>query len=184
MRVLILPLMALVLLSVPGTGLAAQDDSRLDGLFQRLEATGDAAEAGALAAEIWRIWSRHGDEEVDLIMAHGIVALNAGNMPRALQAFDVVVNLAPEFAEGWNKRATVLYLIGEYTASAVDIQRTLALEPRHFGALSGLGLVNLELGDDAAALAAFEHALAINPHMKHTRDRIEELRVKLDGKRI
>lgn len=187
MRAVIPPLIGLtllILLSTPDPGLAAQDDPRLDGLFERLAATASAAEAGEITAEIWRLWNRHGDEEVDAIMAHGISAMNTGNMPRALRAFDVVVNLAPEFAEGWNKRATVNYLMGDYPASVEDIERTLALEPRHFGALSGLGLVSLEMGNDAAALAAFKEALAINPHMKQTRARIEELRARIEGKRI
>ena len=184
MRASLRVLFGVFLLLVASPAAAAQDDARLDGLFARLQSTSDPAEADEVAAQIWNIWTRHGTEEVDLIMAHGIVAMNTGDLRRALQAFDVVVNLAPEFAEGWNKRATVFFYLRNYEASIGDIQRTLALEPRHFGALSGLGLVTEAIGDDAAALRAFESALEIHPHMRHARQRVKELRAKIKGKRI
>ena len=184
MRFLLSILFGVMLLSAALPAAAGQDDARLDKLFARLQRTSDSTEADKVAAQIWNIWTRHGTEEVDLVMAHGIVAMNTGDLGRALQAFDVVVNLAPEFAEGWNKRATVFFYMRNYEASIGDIQRTLALEPRHFGALSGLGLVTTELGDDEAALKAFESALEVNPHMPHTRQRIKELRTKIKGKRI
>ena len=184
MRALLKVLFGVFLLSAACPAAAAQDDASLDGLFARLQATPDPAEADEVAAQIWKIWTRHGTEQVDLVMAHGIVAMNTGDLRRALQAFDVVVNLAPNFAEGWNKRATVFFHLRNYEASIGDIKRTLALEPRHFGALSGLGLVTTALGDDKAALKAFESALEVNPHMPHARQRVKELRAKIKGKRI
>ena len=184
MRALLSMLFGVILLAAAPPAAASQDDARLDGLFARLQAESDSVEADEVAAQIWKIWTRHGAPEVDRIMALGIVAMNTGDLGRALQAFDVVVNLAPEFAEGWNKRATVFFYLKNYEASIGDIRRTLALEPRHFGALSGLGLVTTELGEDKAALRAFESALEVNPHMDHARRRVQELRAKIKGKRI
>ena len=184
MRAFLTLLFGMVLLLAASQTVAGQNDARLDGLFARLQATSDPAEADKVVARIWNIWTRHGTEEVDLVMAHGIVAMNTGDLRRALQAFDVVVNLAPDFAEGWNKRATVFFYLRNYEASIGDIQRTLALEPRHFGALSGLGLVTTAIGNDTAALRAFESALEINPHMRHARQRVKELRARIEGKRI
>jgi tetratricopeptide (TPR) repeat protein len=116
-------------------------------------------------------------------MRQGTVAMSQGQLGRALERFDRIVDLAPEFAEGWNKRATVLYLMGDYQASVLDIQRTLELEPRHFGALSGLGLIYDAIEEPAAALRSFEAALEIHPHLVGTLQRIEELRRQLSGRR-
>ena len=88
----------------------------------------------------------------------------------------------PEFAEAWNKRATVLYLMGDYQRSVADVEQTLALEPRHFGALAGLGLINLALDREVAALRAFEAALNIHPQQPGLRAKIKELRTRLGGK--
>ena len=110
--------------------------------------------------------------------------MSENQYPTALAAFDEVVRKAPNFAEGWNARATLHYLMDNYDDSIRDIQHTLSLEPRHFGAISGLGLIYLELGEEAAALRAFEKALEINPHLTDAKARARELRLKLDGKKI
>jgi tetratricopeptide (TPR) repeat protein len=161
---------------------ADQQDSRLDDLFARLKMTSNTTEAVALEQQIWSIWIEHDDRSVARLMRQGTVALSQGRLERALERFDQTVRLAPEFAEGWNKRATVLYLIGDYRASVVDIQRTLLLEPRHFGALSGLGLIYDAIEQPSAALRSFEAALALHPHLRGTRQRIEELRGQLSGR--
>ena len=123
----------------------AQDDGRLDGLFERLRRTPDAVEASALEARIWQIWLRSPEAEVNHLMAGGIRRMDRGRLAEARDAFAEITRLAPNFAEGWNKLATVNYLLRDYNASAHDIARTLRLEPRHFGALSGLGLANMAL---------------------------------------
>ncbi len=165
-------------------GAAAQDDARLDALFAKLKSTTDVSEAQAIEQVIWRVWLVSGDDKVDTIMALGLRAMAFSDHAAALGAFDQIVRLAPGFAEGWNKRATVRYLLGDYAASAADIERTLALEPRHFGALSGLGLVRLAQGDEAAALEAFEAALEVHPHLAGADTHIKELRERVKGKRI
>ena len=97
----------------------------------------------------------------------------------AIAIFGQITERAPGFAEGWNKRATAYYLNEDYVASVEDIRRTLALEPRHFGAISGMGLIFLSRGDQAGALAAFEAVVAIHPNSPGARARIEELRKRL-----
>jgi tetratricopeptide (TPR) repeat protein len=160
---------------------ADQDDPRLDPLFERLQHTPDPAEARGLEQRIWQVWLDSDDAAVNRLMERGIVALRTQQYPTALQAFDRMVAQAPEFAEGWNKRATVHYLMGNWRASVRDIQRTLALEPRHFGALFGLGLIYDALEQPEAALRSFEATLALNPQSASTRQMIAQLRRQLRG---
>lgn len=163
---------------------AAQDDPRLDTLFSQLKGSPDAPAANGVEQSIWEIWHESGDRTIDGILADGLRAMASRDHLGALEAFDRIVMLAPGFAEGWNKRATVHYLMGNYAASAADIEKTLVLEPRHFGALSGLGLVKLALGDEAAALEAFEAALAVHPRLPGADTHIRALREKLKGRPI
>ncbi|MBM3572501.1 MAG: tetratricopeptide repeat protein [Alphaproteobacteria bacterium] len=172
-------LLALALLAA--TAHADQNNWRLPQLFERLKAPINAGEAQQIESTIWQIWLRSENEDSNIRMRAGIHAMNAGDYPAALKAFDAMVADDPEFAEGWNKRATVHYLMDSYDASVRDIERTLALEPRHFGALSGLGLINLELGNDRVALRAFEAVLAVNPHSPSAREHVRVLRQKLLG---
>ncbi len=158
---------------------AAQDDARLDALFARLKTSGDPGEGARLTNRIWTIWVEYDDAVIDTLMREGQELMASGRHKLALARFDQIVGLAPEYAEGWNKRATVFYLMDEYEASVRDIQKTLALEPRHFGALSGLGLIYLGVGQDAAARKAFEKALEFNPHLPSVRRNLKSLGEKL-----
>jgi tetratricopeptide (TPR) repeat protein len=162
---------------------ADQLDPRLEELFVRLQGVDDTDEAGQLERRIWRIWIATDDPEASRLMAEGTQAMALGRLKQARDRFDLLVALEPDFAEAWNKRATVHYLMGDYVASVHDIQQTLALERRHFGALSGLGMIYEAIGRPSAALRSFEAALAINPHLDATRQRIEELRRELEGSR-
>ena len=163
---------------------ARQDDPRLDVLFERLMATSEPAEARRIEASIWEIWSESGDQTLDALMVRGRVAMNLRDFDTALRSFDAIVEAAPDFAEGWNKRATLFYLMDRYAESVRDVERTLRLEARHFGALSGMGLISIELGDEAAALDWFERALAVNPHMTGANANVRVLREMLRGKPI
>ena len=110
--------------------------------------------------------------------------MGEGRNEEALSAFTRATEAQSDFAEAWNKRATVNYLLGRFQDSVLDIQKTLSLEPRHFGALSGLGLINLAMGHDREALKAFEAALKIHPFMPGAKTHIRELREKIHGKGI
>jgi len=160
---------------------ADQADGRLDGLFARLRSAASDNEAKAVEQRIWRIWSEAGDPQSDLLLQEGVLAMSQVQFRVALERFDRLVEQAPDFAEGWNKRATLHYLMGNFRASVLDIQRTLDLEPRHFGALSGLGLIYDAVEQPAAALRSFEAAVAINPHLPSIEQRIIELRQQLGG---
>ncbi len=160
---------------------ADQTDPRLDDLFAGLKATGSAREAHEIEQMIWFIWSRSSSAGANLMLRQGTQYMNDGKHEAAEANFDAVVELAPDFAEGWNKRATVRYLRGDYQGSIEDIKRTLALEERHFGALSGLGLIYDALNEKTAAIEAFRAALAINPHMENIDDRLKELVKEVEG---
>ncbi len=163
---------------------ADQTDPVLDALFAALTATKNPAEAAEIEKRIWQTWAVTGQELVDSAMARGVIAMNKGAFETALKYFNDVLSLAPEHAEGWNKRATVYFLLGNYPESVLDIQRTLELEPRHFGALSGLGLIYAEMGKKKAAIGAMEQALEINPHLDAIKVQLEELKTEVSGKPI
>jgi tetratricopeptide (TPR) repeat protein len=167
-----------VLLALPGSAMGAQNDPRLDELFQRLRAAGNPVEAQVVEVLIWKIWGEAGSRAADSLMRLGEAAMEGGDLGGALSLFDAVTQSLPEFAEGWNKRATVLFLMKEYERSAADVARVLALEPRHFGALSGLGLINMHLDREDAAITAFEQALKVNPNMPQAKSQLDELKKK------
>lgn len=173
-----------VVVSLPVGVPAGQTDKRLDVIFERLQTTESQEEAAVLTDMVWAIWIESDNDTVNAFMANGIEEMSRRNFDEAAAAFTKVIEADPDFAEGWNKRATVYYLMGEYESSIRDVERTLALEPRHFGALSGLGLIYLALGDGWAALRAFEAALKVNPHLTSARVHVEELRKHLGGKPI
>lgn len=163
---------------------ARQDDARLDALFARLHVTDNPGETAGIEAMIWGLWTAADDEKLDRLMADGVAAMNAGRFATALESFNAIIEGDADFAEGWNKRATLYFLMGRYDESISDVERTLALEPRHFGALSGMGLIYTELKDAPAALFWFERALEINPHMPSIAMRVEILSKMLKGEPI
>jgi tetratricopeptide (TPR) repeat protein len=154
-------------LSVLALGLGAaradQKDTRLPGLFDSLKKASSGDEAGAIEARIWTIWLQANDPAIDKLMAQGSDAMSNQDYPAAMQSFNAIIAQKPDFAEGWNKRATLYYLMGDYQHSLADIDHTLELEPRHIGALSGLGLVNMQMDRDEAAADAFKRVLDIDP---------------------
>jgi len=177
-------LVAALLLGTAGPTRADQNDPTLDALFQGLAGAKNALEAEEFEQRIWQVWVNSGQAIVDNAMERGLTAMNNGAYATSLKYFNDVVSLAPGLAEGWNKRATVFYLLGRYPESVRDIQRTLELEPRHFGALSGLGMIYMEMGQKKAAIRAMQKALAINPHMEALRHQLNELQAEVQGKPI
>jgi len=170
--------------SAPTLVQADQNAPELEGLFEQLKSSTDYQDAAAIEQAIWKIWTVRGVADVDKAMAFGIAAMNAGALRVSVQSFGRVIELAPDFAEGWNKRATVYYMMGRFDESVSDIQRTLTLEPRHFGALSGMGLIYDNLGKLLAAAKVWERALSIHPLMPGIRERVDEINREAKGKPI
>jgi tetratricopeptide (TPR) repeat protein len=142
---------------------ADQKDTRLPGLFDSLKKASSTDQADAIEAKIWAIWLQADDPAIDTLMQQGSDAMGNQDYPAAMQTFNAIIQEKPDFAEGWNKRATLYYLMGDYPHALADIDHTLELEPRHVGALSGLGLVNMQLDRDEAAADAFKRVLDIDP---------------------
>lgn len=167
----------------PGPAIPAPLDTadELTALFARLVDAGTAEKAKPVIARIQILWLQSGSATVDLLMARAGAAMKAGDHALALDLMDMVVRLAPEFAEGWNRRATVHYLREDFGRSLVDIERVLALEPRHWGAMSGLGMILRRLGQDREALAAFEQVLRIHPASENARKAVRELAAETAG---
>jgi tetratricopeptide (TPR) repeat protein len=163
---------------------AAARAHRLDELFGRLKSTNDESVGDAAVAEIWTLWQRSGTSELDVLMERAAALIGKGLVPQALPLLDDMVARAPEWAEAWNKRATALYLAGEHDRSLADIDRVLALEPRHFGALAGMGLIRMARGEYREALAAFRRALAVNPFLKERFELIPALERMIGEKPI
>ncbi|ETX08991.1 tetratricopeptide repeat protein [Candidatus Entotheonella palauensis] len=125
---------------------------------------------------LWQIWHRSGDEAVDALLNEGIEAMQRGHYQAAVDIFTRVIEAAPHFAEGYNKRATTYYLMQRYEESIADCERTIALNPHHFGALSGAGLCHLGQRNLTKALEFFERAVAVNPNMPQIRQYIEDIK--------
>ena len=132
---------------------------------------------------LWEIWSRPGDQELARTFETGTHALSQGRWDEAIDAFTRIIDRDPAFAEGWNKRATAYYLNGEYAKSLADCEEVLKRNPYHYGALSGYGMIYVQLDQPARALEYFEKALAINPNMEVVRNTAERLRELLIRRR-
>lgn len=149
-------------------------EARLETLYAELAQPG-REDWERIQAEILTIWSRSGSPSMDLLLRRGQEALEAGDAPLAIERLDALIDHAPDFAEGWNARATAWYLKGEFALSLADIERTLTLNPHHFGALAGLGTIYEDLGDPARALAAMRAVRALNPNHPGLDDAIRRL---------
>ena len=155
--------------------IADQNDPRLDELFKQLHTVKSQKAGNEITDQIWEIWRESSDDEINKLMYAGVSAMTTGRLRRAERIFDEIIYKAPEFAEGWNKRATIYYFLQEYQKSAADVRQTLLLEPRHFGATAGLGLIFLSLDYYESALEAFQQALNINPHLTGPKQQIKRL---------
>lgn len=128
---------------------------------------------------MWSVWSRSGDEDVDRLFAVGVEQMGLRQLDAAAETFSRVIQRRPEFAEGWNKRATVHYLLGDYRRSLADCDEVLARNPYHWGALSGYGMIYMQLDQPARAIDYFERALAVNPNLDQVARTVEALKVQL-----
>lgn len=179
----LLSVMCAVLL-LTGPALADQTDTRLAGLFDELKAAPTHIEAAPVEQMIWSRWIAFPDASAAALMQSGIDAMGQRNLVTAVNHFTALIELSPAFAEAWNKRATAHYLAGNYQQSLEDTAKTLELEPRHFGALSGQGMVYIQLEDLPNALASFEAALSVHPNMIGASANAETIRKILGHREI
>jgi hypothetical protein len=156
----------------------------LDDLFERLGKAGDDREAKFLTAAIERVWLRSGSDTADLLMSRAGEAMQSKDWTLTQQVLDKVVAILPDWAEGWNKRATARFSADDYSGAMEDIAHTLALEPRHFDALAGLGFILQKMDMNKRALQAFKKALDVNPRQDELRKIVEKLSIDVDGRDI
>ena len=157
---------------------ADQNDQRLDYLFDKLAITKDQQEIETLTNQIWRIWHEIDDPKITRAFETGVQMMNLGFHSRAIDYFDKVIFEMPNFAEAWNKRATAHFMMGNFDLSMRDISKTLELEPRHFGALDGMGLIFIHLNQPEKAIDIYDKMLEIFPNSNSTKmkkDRILSL---------
>ena len=154
---------------------ANETDKRLNQLFNDLLLSNDTSST-EIEQKIWKLWSTHPDDKkLTVMLSQGSDAVNSNQLIKAIDIFTDVINQDPTWAEAWNKRATVLYMIGEYQKSQNDINKVLELEKRHFGALAGQGLVNIKLKNYEKAIKSYEKALEIYPTMQSPEIMIKEI---------
>ena len=164
--------------------LGADRSRGLDFLFGALKAAPDEASAKHVEARIWALWLQTPSDTAALLMARAKAAMDAQQIDVAQKLLDAVVKLRPDYIEAWNRRATLYYLRNDYAHSLQDIEQVLVREPRHFGALAGLGMIMQDLGDEKRALDAFRKALAINPHLEKVPGLVKILSEKVEGRDI
>src|SRR5947208_7193804 len=165
---------------------AARGDrtKNLDFLFEALKAAPDADSAKLVEGRIWALWLASGSDTADLLMGRVKTALDGKDNNLAIELLTAVIGLKPEYIEAWNKRATLYFANKDYSKSLADIRQVLAREPRHFGALSGLGIIMQEFGEDKLALEAFRRAVAVNPHLPKIPELVTTLTAKVEGRDI
>ncbi|MFK7793169.1 MAG: tetratricopeptide repeat protein [Devosiaceae bacterium] len=161
--------------------LADQEEPDASALLDALAHSEDGQAADDLARQIQNRWNASGSEAVDVLMRRATIAMRMQNHILALDLLDTVIALAPDFAEGWNRRATVHFLRDDYALSIADVEQVLRLEPRHFGALSGIGIMLDELGQDRPAQMFLSEALRIHPHLTNAKQRLDEIERRLRG---
>jgi tetratricopeptide (TPR) repeat protein len=156
----------------------------LDTLFEALKIAPDDSSAKAIEDRIWALWVVSQSDTCNLLMSRAKTATEAKDYDLAIKLLDAVIQIKPDFVEAWNRRATIYYMKKDFGHSLSDIREVLAREPRHFGALSGLGLILQEIGDDKHALEAYRKALAVHPHLSRIPDVVKTLTDKVEGRDI
>ena len=156
----------------------------IDFLFGALKVAPDDTSAKAIEDRIWALWTGAGNETTNLLMSRAKKAADDKDYDLALRMLGAIIEIKPDFTEAWNRRATVYFMKKDYTNSIADIGKVLAREPRHFGALSGLGLIMQDIGDDKHALDAYRKAVEVHPRLKGMTDKIKALKEKVEGRDI
>jgi tetratricopeptide (TPR) repeat protein len=156
----------------------------LDFLFGALKAAPDADSAKQVENRIWALWLASGSDTANLLMTRAKSAINSNDLDLAIELLDAIVKIKPDYIEAWNRRATIHYMRKEFGQSLEDIRQVLIREPRHFGAMSGLGMILQEFGDEKHALDVFRRTLEINPHLSKIDELVKSLAEKIDGRDI
>jgi tetratricopeptide (TPR) repeat protein len=156
----------------------------LDFLFEALKIAPTEESAKAIADRIWGLWLGAGGDTTNLLISRVRTAMEAKEFDLAVQLLDSVLEFKPEYVEGWNQRATVYFMKKDYTRALADLAQVLKREPRHFGALFGLGVIMQEFGDDKRALEVYRRALALDPHMQRVPELVRTLSEKVEGRDI
>ena len=154
----------------------------LPALFRELRDPDDLVRA-LTENSIWQVWSRSGDPTVDALFKVGVGQMNQGQAQAAIDTFTEIITRKPEFAEGWNKRATIYFLIGEYDKSLADCDEVIKRNPQHWGALSGYGQIYVQLDQPERAIVYFQRALAVNPNLQNVENMIQQLKQVVIEKR-
>ena len=166
----------------PSANAPTRVDPELDSLFVQLEQAPDAETAAPIEQQIWQRWSDSGSPTVNVLLERAAAAESDGDPELAARFLDQASDLAPEYAEPWNRRANLAYRGEDFPGAIAAIQETLKREPRHFGALTGLGLIYEELGQHRAALEAYRAALAIHPNYETAAQGVRRLEPRVDGR--
>lgn len=153
-------------------------------LFGALKEAPDEASAKNIEERIWSLWLASGSDTANLLMVRVKAAVDKEDYDLAIRLLDAIIELRPQYTEAWNRRATVYFLKKDFTNSMADLRQVLIREPRHFGALSGLGMILQDIGDDKAALDAYRRALDIYPRLKGIGDKVKSLTEKVEGRDI
>lgn len=172
---------ALALAACTQAAPAPPRDPALDRLFQQLADAPDAAAAQIVEQQIWSHWAQSGSPTVDILLERAAAAEAAGEPSLAIDFLAQASELAPQFAEPWNRRASLAYNAHDYRGAIEAIQETLRREPRHFGAMAGLGMIYEELGQEAAALEAYRGALAVHPNYEAAKRGAARLAPRIEG---
>jgi tetratricopeptide (TPR) repeat protein len=156
----------------------------LDFLFGALKAAPDADTAKQVEARIWALWMASGSDTATLLMTRTKTAIEANDLDLAIKLLDALVQIKPDYVEAWNRRATIHYMRKDFGQSLEDIRQVLSREPRHFGAMSGLGMILQEFGDEKRALEVFRRALEVHPNLPRIPDLVKTLSEKVEGRGI
>jgi tetratricopeptide (TPR) repeat protein len=156
----------------------------LDFLFGALKVAPDDVTAKAIEERIWALWIASRSDTTTLLMSRAQAAIEQKDTDLAIKLLDAIIKIKPKYVEAWNRRATIYYMKKDYGHALADIREVLRREPRHFGALSGLGLIMQDIGDDKQALEVYRRALAIHPRIQRIPDLVKTLQEKVEGRDI